>query len=508
MWRRWRRQSRLYRAGHYRAAGLGVCLLVSGCVQGAPPPVGVVGHVQGHFGGAVSDEPRASLVAGGILSAGGTAADAAVALYFALSVTYPSAASLGGGGACVVHDVRAKKTEALDFTVAAPSGGSTGAVIGVPGSVRGMFALHARYGRLRWNQVVLPAENLARFGAPASRATVRELARGGKLFAADRAARLIFVGRDGRVPREGQTLPQVDLAATLGRIRAKGAGEFYSGLFAKRLVAASASIGGGLRIEDLRKYRPVWRPTLNINEGSRTAHFVPDPIVGGVVAARLWEALEENGAYKSDTEIARDGSVATASIAAYRAAIGAVRAPNPTDHAVASFAVVDSRGGAVSCSVTLNGRFGAGRILPGTGIVAARPPRASGDGRAALASMLIVNKHNGDVFFAAGGSGNGSAPTSLVSVALRALHDEQPLEEALAAPRIHAGSAPGAVFVEPEIGAARKAALRRRGFRPVGVRRLGRINAIHCPKGLFDGTAGCAYRTDLRGSGFAATAER
>jgi len=66
------------------------------------PPEGQVGFIQENFGGVVSDEPRSALVGRDVLSAGGTAVDAAVATYFAMAVTYPGAATLGGGGICVV----------------------------------------------------------------------------------------------------------------------------------------------------------------------------------------------------------------------------------------------------------------------------------------------------------------------------------------------------------------------------------------------------------------------
>ena len=187
------------------------------------PAQGQPGFVQGFLGGAVADEPRAALAAREILSAGGNAADAAVALGFALSVTLPSRAALGGGGACLTYSADKKSAnqgvpEAVMFTPVRrgqprrqrrPAG--RGADAGT-----GLYLLHARSGHLPFEGLIVPAEQLARFGTPASRALVRDIALVAGPLLADPNARAVF-SQNGTPLAEGQTLLQPDLASTLVR---------------------------------------------------------------------------------------------------------------------------------------------------------------------------------------------------------------------------------------------------------------------------------------------------
>ena len=95
-------------------------LFLLGCGSDDEEGLGTVGYVEGFFGGVAADEPKAALVGREVLASGGSAADAVTAMYFAMSVTLPSQASLGGGGVCVAYDSENLEVRALDFLARPP----------------------------------------------------------------------------------------------------------------------------------------------------------------------------------------------------------------------------------------------------------------------------------------------------------------------------------------------------------------------------------------------------
>src|SRR5258707_3528041 len=94
--------------------------------------------------------------------------------------------------------------------------------------------MHIRHGQLRWEQTVAPAERLARFGVPVSRALSRDLQAGASLLG-DREMRRIFAKATGATVTEGDSWVQADLAGTLGVIRQRGGGEFFQAALARTL---------------------------------------------------------------------------------------------------------------------------------------------------------------------------------------------------------------------------------------------------------------------------------
>lgn len=521
-------------------AGLALALVLLGACA-AEPGLRTEKLIKGNFGGGVGDEPHAVMVARDVLASGGSAADAAVALYFAAAVTYPVSASLGAGGACLVFDQKARAVKTLAFEPIAPPGRKAARPVAIPGAVRAMFALQARYGVLQWSRLLAPAEELARLGHNVSRALARELARTPRKVFSDPGIAALFLRPDGAPLKEGDRLVQLDLAAVLSRLRTRGPSALYGGPLGRDFVRGVADAGGALTVADLRNYRPAWRGTVEIPFGDHVIHSVPPPMSGGVTALQEFALLERDDRYKDAPAAARlhlfaeVGMRAFADRPSWLERLGSADAAegrlspeyldrmmasyDPARHTPASalgaalrrhreapagmtFAVVDGTGAAVSCAITMNRRLGAGFVAPDTGIVPAAAPLSRG-GDLGLSPVMMVNHNVGDFLFAGGAAGGVAAPSALVETMAQSLMGGLPLAEALAAPRVLNPGVPDITFVERTLGADGEAALSDRGHRLRRVRAIGRVNAIYCPNGFRAKAETCVYRSDPRGSGLA-----
>ena len=528
---------------HRRAAAAAAALfLLSGCELTQTLPDISMFEPTTNFGGATSDEPRAALVARDVLAAGGSAADAAVALYFTLAVTYPSTASLGGGGLCLVYSPDKKNgdtTEVIEFNALAAETGSTvpRRPNAVPGTVRGMYALQARYGRLPWSLLLAPAEAYASLGHQVSRALARDIRLAGPSLFTDSEMRKIFLHSDGSPISEGQRVFQLELGSVLSQLRIKGAGVFYGGSVAKALSTGAAQAEGALTIEELRAFAPTWRDSVNLPFGNVVFHTAPPPAAGGLTAAAMFHLLAENDRYLdaaaderahlfaeiskrafADRQVWMDAEKFVAlDLSRLQSAMDSYNSDQATapeklsqlpkrrleNPAATSFVTIDRRGLTVSCAVTMNNLFGTGRMVPGTGILLAASPAASGNTATSLSPIVLVNHNTSQLLFAAGSVGGAAAPSALASVMRGALLDGLPLRDAMGASRLHHGGIPDIVFTEPDFGVVLRDSLSRRGHQVVKIPEIGRVNAVHCPGGAPRSPETCVFDTDRRGFGLA-----
>ncbi|MEX2311495.1 MAG: gamma-glutamyltransferase, partial [Rhodospirillales bacterium] len=344
---------------------------------------------------------------------------------------------------------------------------------------------------------------------------------------------------------EGDFLKQPDLAGTLGRIRAHGVGDLYLGQDAKLLVEAVKAAGGTLTLEDLRDYRPLVREPISFPWESNTIwHFAGPPAVGGGVAAEMLAVLLEGQRFEKADGMLREHLIVEAAKRAFVQRMNNLQADGtyregpetriteaaaskisdgidddratplssliatpvdwPETPAAVSYAIMDTRGGAVACTLTMNNLFGTGRVAAGFGTILAAAPDNLGRTFTPVGPALLTSKLFNRAYMAAAASGGVTASTALVNVLARSAAGPQSLIEAMRAPRTHYAGVPDKVFVEESMPADIVEGLRKRGHDVVQTNAIGRVTAVYCPTGVpSEKGVSCTSANDQRGYGIA-----
>jgi gamma-glutamyltranspeptidase / glutathione hydrolase len=258
-------------------------------------------------GGMVSSNSRLASEAGvEIMRAGGNAVDAAVAVGFALAVTYPVAGNLGGGGYMVMR-LADGQSLALDYREIAPLAASRDMYLdkdgnltdesvvgyrasGVPGAVAGMLEALEKHGTRSRADVLAPALRLARDGFVVDSSLSRSLENSRNLIGRF-SGRAVFYPNDS-VLQPGTRFRQPALAATLQRIIDHGARGFYEGPTADSLVAELTRGGGIITQEDLRRYKAIWRTPIQGTYRDYRFISMPPSSSGGTTIAESLNILE------------------------------------------------------------------------------------------------------------------------------------------------------------------------------------------------------------------------
>ncbi|MBT3428757.1 MAG: gamma-glutamyltransferase [Gammaproteobacteria bacterium] len=354
-----------------------------------------------------------------ILSAGGNAVDAAIAVGFALAVTFIDAGNIGGGGFMTIkmHD----EVAFLDYREKAPAAahknmylGPDGDVIenitliggqaaGVPGTVAGFWRAHQRFGTLPWKDLVSPAIELAKNGFMPAPILVDDIQSARDWFGDQTNFNEYFASI-----QYDKVFKQAELAATLTRIAELGADDFYRGKTAELIVAQMEKTNGLISAEDLNNYQAVWREPLRAEWRGYEVISSPPPSSGGFAIIQLlkmkdylgdlFQGLEHNSAqyihlvaemekrvfadraeYLGDPDFVdvdinaiiddsyikrRAAEVNASTISALEGVTPGLESPNTTH-----YSIVDAQGNAVSNTYTINWSYGSGVVVEGAGFL-------------------------------------------------------------------------------------------------------------------------------------------
>jgi gamma-glutamyltranspeptidase/glutathione hydrolase len=472
--------------------------------------------VESKNGMVVTTHPAASEIGLQILQKGGNAIDAAVAVNFALAVCHPAAGNIGGGGFLVYRSAKGK-AYSLDYREKAPIKAnrdmyldSAGNVIpgksligifsaGVPGTVNGMVAMHRKFGRLPWADLVQPAINLAAAGLVLTEKEARGLNRNRMDFIRENPGKEYLITSDGKEFAKGQLLVQRDLAETLTRIaQSKNAG-FYKGKTADLIVDEMRKQNGLISHKDLRSYRAVWRKPLVSSYQNYRIIGMPPPSSGGIALAQLLKMIEPfplkswgpnsdstiqvmieaerrvyadramwlgdpdfvkvpvaglmDSAYVANRMKTIDFKQATLSSAVKAGDFPGYESPETTH-----YSIVDEEGNAVSITTTLNNSYGSKVFVGGAGFLlndemddfSSKPgvPNSFGlvgskaneiqPGKRMLSSMTpTIIESDGKLKMVVGTPGGSTIITSVFQVVLNTLVMGMDMQQAVEFPRFH-----------------------------------------------------------------------
>ncbi len=421
---------------------------------------------------------------------------------------------------------------------------------GVPGEVRGLVRLQKSYGRLRLGQVLAPAIGLAAQGFAVSARLHEQLLNQRNRLTQQAALAAIWYPQ-GITPLPGDILKQPDLARTMQAIAQTQGESFYTGKTSRLWLKFQQTEKGLVTAADLKSYQPLWREPLSGQYRGLTVLSMPPPSSGGVHLLQMLnmfsgqnlaamtdadrtefmaEAMKR--AYADRSRFLGDPAFVPVPVNAlltptYAQKLAATINSKPTPSAeitpgalldpkiLAQFrtweqkqheslqtshlSTMDALGNAVSLTQTINGSFGAGVVVPGTGVLlnnemddfslAPNTPNLFGlvgdvanaiaPNKRPLSSMTptLVFK-NGKPWLAVGSPGGAFIITAVLQTIVNVIDLQFPLDKAVATPRFHHQWLPDQLFVETGLAREVTTDLSNRGYTLKFLPAMGNVQAV------------------------------
>ncbi|AOZ07236.1 gamma-glutamyltransferase [Cupriavidus malaysiensis] len=245
-----------------------------------------------------------------MLLKGGNAVDAAIAAAAAITIVEPVSCGLGSDAFAILWD--GKQLHGLNSSGVAPAAWNpeyfknkygTEAdglakrpirgwdAVTVPGVIAGWAALHERFGKLPFADLLEPAIEIAERGyavppmvAHKWNLAVPELK--------DQPGYAETFMPHGRAPHVGEKFVMKAAADTLRKIGETRGRAYYEGEIAEKIAAFSKQCGGAMTLDDLRNYRPDWVTPIAKDYRGYTVHEIP-PNGQGIAALMALGILEQ-----------------------------------------------------------------------------------------------------------------------------------------------------------------------------------------------------------------------
>ena len=462
----------------------------------------------------VSARKEASDVGLQIMKQGGNAFDAMLATELALAVVHPCAGNLGGGG-FMVYRLNNGEIGTLDYREKAPINASKTMylnddntiienlsklgikAVGVPGTVKGVFKAHKRFGVLPAKEVIKPVIALAKNGYVITTKQYNRIKEYDSIIRLVNGDQILFKA-DVKI---GDTIVNTKLAETLRRLADNGSDDFYIGESSKKLLNFISKRSGIINAKDLKSYDAIWRAPLSFSFKDYTIHSMGPPSSGGIVLGQILKMISpylnkthtpnsaayikllveaEKRAYADRSYYLGDSDFVNipkyelldsiylskrlnkfaldSIIPSSKISYGNTNFVNNESSETTHYSIVDAQGNAVSVTTTLNSNYGSKVFVPELGIFlnnemddfSIKPGTPNDYGliggeansiqpqKRMLSSMTptIVEKNNA-LFLVVGSPGGSTIITSVLQTILNVIHHQMPIQKAVDYPRFH-----------------------------------------------------------------------
>lgn len=261
--------------------------------------------VYGTKGAVACEHPQAALAGIRTLDAGGTAADACVAMAAAVAVLAPMTTGMGGDAFLLYFDAKTGEILGANGSGRAPKEASIeklrrsgiknmpergGLAVTVPGAVRLWEDAAKRLGNLPLSELLEPARAFAEEGHVITDVVARYWKTAEALLGRNEAASRCFLPKGGS-PTPGDLFFQPDLAKTLATVIEGGADAFYNGGIAASIAKSVRDDGGYMAEDDLSSHETSWVEPISTNYRGVEIFEIPPP-GQGIAALEILNVLE------------------------------------------------------------------------------------------------------------------------------------------------------------------------------------------------------------------------